>query len=163
MNETQDTAASFAETLHKEPIRHLHLPPPPSVTRETSLKETIGKMRENKYGAVLIFQADRLVGIFTERDVLMKLLGKNVDYGQPVERYMTPDPRVLGPNDSLIDAIQLMTEGNLRHIPIVDPDGCPVAMLGARDLVDFIAEHFPAEVVNLPPRLHQTSISREGA
>ncbi len=153
---------SVVQTLQGEPIQRLKLPPFPCVPRKTSLRDAIARMKAHRSGTVLIGDADRLDGIFTERDVLMKLLGQTIDYDAPVERYMTTNPRTLGPHNTLAEAVRLMTEGKYRHLPIVDAAGKPLGLLGARDLVDFIAEHFPEEVMNLPPQMHQVSYAPEG-
>ncbi|MEE9226274.1 MAG: CBS domain-containing protein [Acidobacteriota bacterium] len=163
MNQPTDAIPSVEETLRHEKINLLRLPAPPTVQKSARLREGLQRMKEHRSGTVLICDGDRLLGIFTERDVLMKLLDRQVDLDAPVTTFMTANPRHLGPDDNLKDAIRVMTEGDYRHVPILDPQGKPVGLLGARDLVDFIAEHFPAEVVNLPPRLHQEVAAPEGA
>jgi CBS domain-containing protein len=162
MTDEFESDLSVEESLRQERIRSLQLPPPPIVETGTSLRDALALMKSHKSGTVLVCTDGRLTGIFTERDVLMKLLGSDIDDREPVERYMTSDPHVLASNDCLKDAILLMTDGDYRHVPIVDPDRRPTGLLGARDIVDYIAEHYPAEVVNLPPRLHQNSIAPEG-
>ena len=154
---------SVQQTLQDESIRRLNLPAFPCVPPQTSLRDAIARMKAHRSGTVLVGDADHLAGIFTERDVLMKLLGGSIDYDAPVERYMTTNPRTLGPDNTLAEAVRLMTAGEYRHMPIVDPAGRPLGLLGARDQVDFIAEHFPEEVMNLPPQIHQVSYAPEGA
>jgi CBS domain-containing protein len=56
----------------------------------------------------------------------------------------------------------MMTEQSYRHIPLVDDGGSVVGFVTARDIIVYIAENFPAEVVNLPPELHQTPMRAEG-
>ncbi|MBI4161505.1 MAG: CBS domain-containing protein [Acidobacteria bacterium] len=162
MQNPPERTRSVQATFHREPIRHLNLTPFPCTPAATSLREAIRLMKERRSATVLVCSASRLVGIFTERDVLMKIMGKDVDYDAPVEPFMTPRPQCLGPEDTLAAAIRVMTEGEFRHVPIVDQEGKPLWLLGARDLVDFIAEHFPQEVLNLPPEMQQTSVRPEG-
>lgn len=154
---------TIEEALRKERLRSLPLSNSKCVRLETSLRETLDVMRAERVGCVLVCDGERLVGIFTERDVLFKLLGRPVDMKDPVERYMTPDPAVLRTGDTLGDAISLMTEKGYRHIPLVDRRGRRVGLIAAHDIVHYIAEHFPVEVVNLPPRLHQNFTTPEGA
>ena len=154
---------TIEEALKKERLGSLPISYPACVSVGTSLEETLRLMREEGVGCVLVCQGDRLVGIFTERDVLNKLFGGEVDPGSPVERFMTPNPAVLSLDDTLGEAIRMMTERGYRHVPLTDRHGKQAGMIAARDIVHYIAEHFPAEVVNLPPRLHQNFTTPEGA
>ena len=157
------TGMTVGEALRSERIRGLRLSEPARVGPETSLAETIRAMREARIGCALVCDEGRIVGIFTERDVLNKILGSPVDYRGPVRPFMTPKPRTLSPDDTLGEAIRLMTREGYRHIPLQDEHGRRAGMVAARDIVNYIAEHFPAEVVNLPPRLHQVFNTPEGA
>jgi CBS domain-containing protein len=77
---------------------------------------------------------------------------------------MTASPRTILESESLETAIRLMTAGGYRHLPLVDAAGTLVGVLSARDIIRHLAEFFPVEVMNLPPRLHQDEKiwSREG-
>jgi CBS domain-containing protein len=154
---------TIEEALKHEHLGRLPLSHPTCVQVGTSLQETLRIMKKEEVGCVLICEGDTLVGIFTERDVLNKLFGRPYDGGAPVERYMTPGPLALGPQDTLGDAVRLMTEKGYRHVPLLDARGRSAGMIAARDVVHYIAEHFPAEVVNLPPKLHQHFATPEGA
>jgi CBS domain-containing protein len=120
-------------------------------------------MREDRAACALVCRGRTLIGIFTERDVLRKVIGETVDLSQPVERLMTPKPRALSLDDTLLAAIDLMTRGGYRHVPLTDAAGLLVGLISSHDIVDHIAEHFPTEVHNLPPRLHQKTRLPEGA
>ncbi len=154
---------TIEEALRDERLRNLPVSNPTCIPIGTDLAETLRVMKEDGVGCVLICDGDRLRGIFTERDVLNKLIGTGVGEGDPIERYMTPDPAVLSRDDTLGDAVRLMTEHGYRHVPLVDGAGMRAGMIAVRDIVQYVAEHFPAEVVNLPPRLHQTFNTPEGA
>ena len=157
------TILSIEDALRDEKLGRLPLSNPTCVPRGTTLRETLRVMREEDAGCVLVCDGKRLVGIFTERDVLNKLFGRPVDENEPVDAYMTADPVALSPQDTLGDAIRLMTERGYRHVPLLDAKGTRAGMIAAREIVQYIAEHFPAEVVNLPPRLHQRFNTPEGA
>ena len=154
---------TIQEALREERLKALPLSHPACVAPGTSLRETLQVMREGQVGCVLICEGERLTGIFTERDVLNKTFGAGVDPGMPIERFMTREPQVLSLDDTLGDAVRLMTEHGYRHLPLVDGHGRRAGLIAARDIVHYIAEHFPAEVVNLPPALHQTFVTPEGA
>ena len=151
------------EALRSELLRAVQASEPRFVQSGTSLAETLDIMREGGVDAVLVCRGDRLVGIFTERDVLDKLFGSDLDQSQPIDRLMTRDPKVLSLDDTLGDAIQLMTEHGYRHLPLLDEKGCRAGMIAAKDIIKYVAEHFPAEVVNLPPSLDQKFTAPEGA
>lgn len=154
---------TIEEALRNERIGSLSLPRPACVRPEATLGETLAIMRREGVGAVLVCDGPRLVGIFTERDVLNKMFGAPVAESEPIERFMTRDPATLAPDNVLGDAVSLMTERGYRHIPLRQPAGERVGMIVARDIVHYIAEHFPAEVVNLPPGLVQEFTTPEGA
>ncbi len=155
---------TIEEALKHEHLSSLPTSYPACVNVGTSLAETLDIMREAGVGCVLVCEADdRLVGIFTERDVLNKLFGRDVDLADRVENFMTRDPQVLTPDDTLGEAIRLMTEHGYRHVPLCDRNGRRTGMIAAQDIVHYVAEHFPAEVVNLPPRLNQKFATPEGA
>lgn len=153
---------TIEEALKEERLGNLPISRPAVVASGTSLKDTLEAMRRHGVGCALVCQGERLAGIFTERDVLNKLFGAPIDETDPVDRYMTRDPAVLRVDDRLGDAIRLMTERGYRHVPLCDLQGRRAGMVTSRDVVQYVAEHFPAEVVNLPPRLHQTFITPEG-
>ncbi len=104
----------------------------------------------------------RLAGIVTERDVLMKVLGSDVDTSGPVEGIMTADPETLTADGSLREALVMMEQGHYRHIPLVEDDGSVVGILSQQDVLEYVAEAFPQEILNLPPRPHQKMEQEEG-
>ena len=63
---------------------------------------------------------------------------------------MTPSPETLRPKDSVAYALNKMSVGRIRHVPLVDDDGRPAGMISVRDIVDFLVEVFPEEILNLP-------------
>lgn len=143
-------------------VRHLETRPPVSVSPETSLEQAISLMRSNRIGYVVVVDKGDLVGILTERDILLKVVGLGVGYDAPVSRYMTSNPCVVQMDDSLVSAVQLMDKGGYRHLPLVDDGGSVVGIVSIRHIVNFIVEHFPQDVMNLPPRLEQKSLTVEG-
>src|SRR5207247_2463957 len=81
-------------------------------------------MREHRIGCVLVVEGERLVGIVTERDFIMKL--GQADAGRPLSDFMTPDPEVLSPDDPIVYALNKMSVGGFRHVPLVDEARRPV-------------------------------------
>ncbi len=100
----------------------------------------------------------------TERDVLMKVVARDVDYDQPVDLFMTPDPRTLTSDRTIGEAISLMNNEGFRNIPIVDAQtGEAISLFRIRDVIYHLAESFPEHVLNLPPEPNQKMKTAEGA
>ena len=150
------------DVLGHEHISALRLSDPARVSPGATLAETIRLMRQAHIGCALVMEGNRTIGILTERDVLNRVVGAGVDLSAPVSEFMTPKPQTLRPEDTLGRAVKMMTETGYRHVPLVDREGRDAGVVCAKDLVEYIAEHFPAEVVNLPPRLHQVMRKPEG-
>ena len=91
-------------------------------------------MAENRIGALLVVEAKRIVGIFTERDALNKVLAGGLDPDTTkVAEVMVRDPRTIREDKPLSYALQFMADGGFRHVPVVDASGAPVGMVSARD------------------------------
>ena len=143
-------------TLRRRKIRHLDLAPLVCVEADSSLHEAVSAMKSQRVGCVLVTENHQLAGIFTERDLVTKVVGFPVDYSRKVRDFMTPHPTTLHPDDSVADAVQLMDRGGYRDVPLVDEEGRLLGRLAVSNLIDFLAENFPQEVLSLPPRPDQT-------
>ncbi len=142
----------------------LKLPRPISVPSGSSVRQVIETVQRHRTGAVLVCEDNRPVGIMTERDVLMKVVARDVSYDEPVDKFMTPDPRTLTPDRTIGEAISLMNDEGFRNIPIVDArTGEALALFRVQDVIDHLAESFPEHVLNLPPLPHQEMKTPEGA
>ena len=149
--------------LQREKIRALGARKPVILDAGTPIRDAIRRMRDGKAaGAACVTRDGRLAGIVTERDILMKVLGHDVDDSAPVEQIMTPEPETLTGDALLRDALTMMEHGHYRHIPVVAGDGSVEAMLGQQEVLEYVAEAFPQEILNLPPRPHQTMEKEEG-
>jgi CBS domain-containing protein len=95
-------------------------------------------MHESGADCVLVVADDRLVGIFTDRDAVVKAAGKRLGSFH-VRDFMTPDPVVLRHDDPIAVAIHKMAVGGFRHIPIVE-DGRPTGVVTARDVFHHLAQ-----------------------
>lgn len=139
--------------LFGEPIRTLrrrsgHV----AIPLGTTIGEAARVMKERRIGCVLVEDGGKLVGIFTERDILTKLVGTGYDPARvQVDGVMTRNPETLTPEDPIAYAMQLMSVGGFRHVPLVDADQHPLDILSVKDIVDYLVEHFPREVLNIPP------------
>ena len=154
--------SASAKTLFADAkVSHLHLPPAVQVSPKTPLSQAIDLMKKGE-GCILICEGKRLRGLFTERDLLNRVMGKAVDPTAPIERFMTPDPVTLSDDAFLVRVVDMMDEKGFRHIPLVDSGGEVKGLVSVSHIITYLAEHFPAEVYNLPPRLDQRSHTSEG-
>lgn len=158
---------NLGKNLGSEKVGQLPLKDPVRVAPETSLVDTLGRMRTSKSGCALIEENDELVGIFTERDVLTRVIEAKISLKTPIAQVMTSEPKTLSIDSTIAQAVRVMDEGGYRNIPLTErrPDGRVdvVKVLSARDLVTYFGSNFPEEVYNLPPDPGQLSRAREGA
>jgi CBS domain-containing protein len=105
------------------------------LTTEKTVREAAVILSDHAIGAAPVLDNDRLVGIFTERDILRRVVaaGRDAD-AMRVAEAMTRDPRTVSAETSLVNAFALMVEGKFRHLPVVDSDGRVIAMLSIRDI-----------------------------
>ncbi len=152
-NEEDNPPRTIDARLFAEPIKSLHrragrVTVPPG----TTIGQAARIMKEYRVGCVLVEDAGKLVGIFTERDILAKLVGTGYDPATvAVDGVMTRNPETLTPDDPIAFALQRMSVGGFRHVPLVDSEGGSVGILSVKDIVDYLAEHFPEEILNIPP------------
>lgn len=136
-------------------VQNLGLGPPVTVSPDASIRFAIAQMQHGSFGCVLVLNPSdgTLAGIFTERDLLVKIAGKRLDWdAQRVRDFMTPDPETLSENANLAFVLNRMTIGGFRHVPIVDGAKRPICVVSVRDVMRYICSFFEKEVENLPPR-----------
>lgn len=136
---------------------------PVVLPRTATIADAVAKMAAERTGCVLVIDPGaKLVGILTERDVLVKVVAHQKPLTEAVATHMTPNPVTIGPDETLRTAITRMDKGHLRHLPVVE-DGKPLSVLSVRGLVRQFADLYPAQVLNLPPDHDQIYAEREGA
>ncbi len=154
---------SIADQLTETKIRHLPLRAPAVVERSATILETVEEIKRKQLGCALICDRGKLVGLFTERDLLNRVIGEPVSYSAPVEQVMTPNPATLSLDDSVAAVMRLMRDGDYRTIPLVDAEGKAAGVVMVRDLINYFAEFYPKEALNLPPDPDQKMKNPEGA
>jgi len=142
----------------REPTHRLRPRPPLAVPLGAPLADAVRLMRDNRVGCVLVVDGAYLVGIVTERDLLMKLHGADLD--RPVDDLMTRDPETLHPDDPIAFALNLMSDGGFRHVPLVDPQRRPVGIVSVKDVVNYLVDYFPKTVFTVPPDLSRAHMWR---
>ncbi len=122
-------------SLMTDPVAILAPREPVTVGVEDHLGEAVRRMIDRGVGAVLVTASDgELVGILTERDFLTKVAGQSGFADLPVREFMTPDPEIVSPSDSLAFALGKMDAGGYRHLPVVT-GGKPVGVVSVRDIL----------------------------
>lgn len=151
------------KTLETEKIQSVRLRSPVCVSRTDSIESVIGIMKTRRRGCAIILDNDKICGIFTERDLLTRVLQPSIDLTSPISKVMTKNPAYLTLDTSILDVIRLMSDRGYRHVPLVDQDEKIRGFVSVRDILDYIAEHFPSDVYNLPPDPDQIQRAPEGA
>lgn len=116
----------------------LGLGTPRVVAPGTPVAEAIRVMHAETVDCLVVMDGERLVGIFTERDAVLKVAGRRIA-SFDVRDVMTPDPVVLRPDDTVAVAIHKMAVGGFRHVPIVDRAGRPIGIVAAPDIFRHLA------------------------
>ncbi|HEX4883886.1 MAG TPA: CBS domain-containing protein [Casimicrobiaceae bacterium] len=119
------------------PIRSLRTiaarKPPTVFPVDAPVSEVAQTLRARQVGAGMIVEGGRLVGIFTERDALFRVLAEGRDpRSTRVGEVMTRDPQTVHPDRPFVDALRMMHDGRFRHVPIVE-DGRPIGMVSVRE------------------------------
>lgn len=125
---------------------------PITVSEDTLLSEVIERLQSCKIGGVLVVdKGGKLVGVFTERDCVQKVLGRGVDITTArVSQYMTKDPVSQPPDITTAYALNLMSHGGFRHLPLVDQDQVPIGIVSVKDVLDFIVNTFIRDLLEFP-------------
>src|SRR5204863_2043148 len=125
-------AVDFRGRLLGQHLDALHALPPQTLDVSADVSQAIRLMHESAIDCVLVTERGRLVGIFTDRDAVLKVAGTRAD-GASLRDVMTRDPVVLRHDDPIAVAINKMAVGGFRHIPIVDGAGLPTGGVSAKD------------------------------
>ena len=110
--------------------------PPVTVSRNATVVDAARQMKQRNVGSVLVVDGDRLVGIFTERDALFRVLaeGRNPQTTR-LGDVMTSQPQTIHPDEPFLQALRIMHKGRFRHLPVVEFDR-PLGMVSVRDALD---------------------------
>ncbi len=150
---------SLQTELKSERVSHLAVSGFSRVSVGTSIRNTLAQMQAD--GQVVCLVTDdkqvgppsetaQLVGIFTERDVMRKVIDVPGMLDKPVDEVMTPHPITVGPDASAADALRLMDENHFRNLPIVDTSGRLLGNMTHQAIIQYLADRYPVEVLNRP-------------
>ena len=149
----EDESREIRGALLADTIRVLDPDEPLCVLATVSVKEAVAAMMAKRRAAVLIVDADRrLAGIFTERDVLTRVVAPGLEpAATPLGEVMTRRPEALSIGDRVAFAVNRMSVAGYRTIPLVDADQRPVGVVTVNHFIKWMADLFPEDVLNLRP------------
>ncbi len=133
-----------------DPLLNLASTHPATVEKGATVREAVRAMRQTKTRALTVLEDCKIAGVFTTWDLLAKVVDAGLDpQTTPVSDVMSSAPICVKPATRRSDAVDLMVEHGLRHIPITDDDGCLIGMLSLRQLLDNQVARLRGEVNSL--------------
>ncbi len=155
---------SLETDLQQEQVSHLDLKNFTRVGVGTSVKTTVEKMQaENQNCAVIVDDEQALVGIFTDRDILRKVVDNREVWDLPIDDVMTLNPLTVNSNSRADLALALMDFKHFRNVPVIDEAGKVIGNLTHYAIIKYLSDRFPESVYNLPPNPEQVAKKRGGA
>lgn len=153
---------SLESELRSERVSHMRLSGFTAVPAGTSVRDVLGRMR-SEHNTVCLITAERsLAGIFTERDVLRKVVDVAGVLDGPIDAVMTAEPISVGPETSAASALQLMEQHGIRNLPVLDAGGQIVGSMTHMAVIEWLAGRYPVEVLNRPPEPERFPRKAEG-
>ena len=138
-------ASDVERGLLRDRIESLKPKTPISVGPDALIGEALDIMIKRGVGCLMVVEGDRLLGIFSERDAMMRL---NVDAAKmadrPISEVMTVDPATLRSRDKIAFALHRMNVGGFRHVPILDNDDRLIGVISIRDILRYLTDRHAA-------------------
>jgi len=153
----------WMRNIRVESVRKLNPTPPRALDESATVADAVEVLRAERVGCLLVTRKGELTGIFTERDLLTRVLATAKPLTTKLANAMTRGPVAVAENDPIRTAVVRMQSGGYRHLPVVDECNRPVGVLSAKRIVRYLVEHFPATVYNQPPDPQAYPSTREGA
>ncbi|HEY7653164.1 MAG TPA: CBS domain-containing protein [Methylomirabilota bacterium] len=141
------------DALLSDQVRLLAPSEPIRLPADASVGDAVTRMVDNRRAGVVIVDANgRLIGIFTERDLLTRVVRQGRDMARTrLAEVMTADPEALAPDDRICFAINRMHNAGYRTVPLVDTEHRPIGVVTVNDVVGWLARVFPEAILNLRP------------
>src|SRR5262245_37455176 len=159
---------AFDSALLREPAIVLRARKPLLFSRHDSVTDAMRQMQDEHRGCVLVTRdgtaATPLMGIFTERDVLFRIVDRGRNPATlPLGDVMTADPERVNVDQPIGAVLHMMSIGGFRHIPVVDEEQRPVFVVSVKDVVQFLVDAFPREILNVAGVNRSPQTERDGA
>lgn len=120
-----------------------------SVPSSATVGDAVQVMNAHKVGAVLVMDGDRLTGIFTERDVLYRVVAAGLTPATtPLDQVMTRNPKVLPADATVADALAFISEKRCRHLPLID-NGRLIGLISQGDITRWLVQAHKAQADQL--------------
>ena len=133
------------------------------LSEEASLDKVLKAIKKHSTSCIILTKDKKITGIFTERDIVLNVLGKRLDFSQSsIKDIMTPNPHTLRMEDPISFALNMMVDGGFRHIPIVDKKNYPKGIISILNIVEHLGTVFHDEIINLPPKPLRKQNKQEG-
>ena len=130
---------------------------------DATIESVIKSMQTSHSSCILIVKNNKITGIFTERDIVTKIVARNVDLkNDEICDYMTNNPETLQSDDSIAFALNKMVEGGFRHVPIVHSQSKDIFVISMQDIINSIGNYYFEDIINLPPKPLRSTSQREG-
>jgi CBS domain-containing protein len=138
--------AEYASDLHRvlaeEPISEIQSTPCVQVGKQASIRDAIEALDKSKVSSLLVVDGNKLVGIFTERDVLEQVAGQFPQMANsPVVEVMTPNPTVVYESDPVGTAVAAIAVAGHRHVPVLRIDGTVMGLVSPRRVLSYLEQH----------------------
>ena len=150
---TEPEAEAITASVLNDTVAVLSPTDPICLSAATTVSEAVDRMLDGHQAGVLIVdEKGRLAGIFTERDVLNRVVGKSRNpKTTPLREVMTVKPQALATRDRIAYAVHCMSVAGYRTMPLVDDEQRPIGVITVNDVIRWLAGLFPESVLNLPP------------
>jgi CBS domain-containing protein len=140
-----DPKTAVERGLLKDTIASLAPRSPIVVASSTPVREVLRLLVKQRIGCVFIVDQGKLVGVFSERDALLRLNTQASEFqDQPISKFMTPNPQSLKADARIVFAVHQMDLGGYRHLPILDPQGRLDGVISVRDILRYLTEKIAA-------------------
>lgn len=140
-----DPQTAIERGLMRDRLSALQPKPPLGVAAKTPVRQVLQLLVERRIGCVLILDEGQPIGIFSERDALLRL---NVDaaawHDRPISEFMTTNIQTLEANAKVAFAVRQMDLGGFRHVPVVDEQGRAIGVISVRDILRYFTDRFAA-------------------
>ena len=134
---------NLERALTEATVGDMQITPFMEVSADTTVQEAVQMMEQDQIACLMVVKDQRLIGVFSERDVLNKVAAQHEQVkSRPIRDLMTPDPQTVYETDSPAKALNLMAVGGFRHIPVLGVDDRPTGILGPKRTTAFLQEHF---------------------
>ncbi|MDP6339999.1 MAG: CBS domain-containing protein [Candidatus Marinimicrobia bacterium] len=160
LEQASDAAINKALSLD-DAISQLELRKHPIVQTGTTLQSVIDTLRNKKVGCVMVESNRKIAGVMTERDFLLRAIGKGPDMNKEIiDDFMTANPETLQVDDPIAFALNKMHVFGIRHIPILNQDNSIYGMVSVKDVIAHIGNYYADQIVNLPSQPDRKALDR---